>query len=129
MIPAAFPFLALPLEQQFQVILQGPLRPPSATTRRLGPADTLALHMTELERARPAAGTGGAAAHPQVVGHLAPMTGHGYPAAMTGSPFFAAVPPAGPFLTMWNPTGRDGSGAPPTAPPMAAAPNARTPWH
>ena len=117
------PFLALSPEQQRWVILQGPLRPPSTTTLRLGAAETLALRLRELEPPRPAAGPGGTAAVPQVTGHLAPM-----PGPMPGAPYLAAATPAGPFTAMWFPAGRDGGGVPLAAAPPHAAAGARTPW-
>ena len=122
------PFLALSPEQQRWVILQGPLRPPSTTTLRLGIAETLALRLRELEPPRPATGPGGAAAVPHVTGHLAPMQGHGQPAPMAGAPYLAAATPAGPFTALWFPAGHDGSGVPLAAAPPTAAAGARMPW-
>ena len=104
------------------------MRPPSSTTFRLGPAETLALRLRDLPPPGPAGGPAGAAAVPHVAGHLAPVHGTGRPVAMAGTPYFAAAPPAGSIPTLRFPAGPDGSGAPQVAAPPAAAAGARMAW-
>ena len=96
---AAAPFLTLPLDLHWKVILQGPLRPPSATPRNQGAAETLALYMHEVTRPPRATAPGGAynaTRHDYLSPH---MLGLGFPAAPPGAAFLAASPGPVPYYT------------------------------
>ena len=123
---AVAPFLALPLELQWQVILQGPLRPPSVTPGNLGVADTLTLYMTELTRAPRAAEAGGAAGPARLDYYPTHTLGHGRPAPPPGAPFLAA--PTGSYPYYSYGAGPSGSGAPMMHGPMMSAHAAGMPW-